>query len=398
MKPLKAVASKTSPKRRISILGATGSIGQSTLRLLRQHPGKYEVVALVALSNAELLAEQAKEVGAEIAVIADEAHYGTLKAALSGSGIEAAAGEPAVLEAMQREADWVMSAIVGAAGLKPTLEAIRQGGIVALANKECLVCAGELLKEEARKSGATLLPVDSEHNALYQVFYGEHAAAIEKITLTASGGPFRQFTKEQMQTITPEMAVRHPNWQMGAKISVDSATMMNKGLEVIEAERLFSLQPTQIEVVVHPQSVVHGLVHYADGSVLAGLSMPDMVTPIAHALGWPKRIKAAVPKLDLASIGTLTFESVDHERFPALGLAYQALESGAAACVALNAANEVAVAAFLSGAITFAQVTEIVAEILASSVAGGLSSIEAVLAEDARVRVVASEIASNRKI
>lgn len=398
MNPLKAVKPAADTQRRISILGATGSIGQSTLRLLKQHPGKYKVVALVALSNAELLAEQAKEMGAEIAVIADETHHDALKAALAGTRIEAAAGEVAVLEAMQREADWVMSAIVGAAGLKPTLEAIRKGGIVALANKECLVCAGELLQEEARKSGATLLPVDSEHNALYQVFYGEHAAAIEKITLTASGGPFRQFTKEQMQNITPQMAVRHPNWQMGAKISVDSATLMNKGLEVIEAERLFGLKPKQIEVVVHPQSVIHGLVHYTDGSVLAGLSMPDMVTPIAYALGWPQRIRAEVPKMDLAAIGTLSFEPVDHARFPALGLAYQALEAGASACVALNAANEVAVAAFLSGAITFAQVTEIVAEILASSGAAGLSSIEAVLAEDARVRKAATVIVNNRKL
>lgn len=389
-KPLRAL--QPSSLRRVSILGATGSIGQSTLRLLKQHPGKYEVVALVALANAELLAEQAREIGAKIAVIADETHYDALKAALSGSGIEAAAGEAAVLEAMQRPADWVMSAIVGAAGLKPTLEAIRQGRMVALANKECLVCAGELVKEEARKSGATLLPVDSEHNALYQVFYTEHKAAVEKITLTASGGPFRTFTKEQMAAITPEQAVRHPNWQMGAKISVDSATLMNKGLEVIEAFHLFPLEPGQIEVVVHPESIVHGLVHYTDGSVLAGLSLPDMVTPIAHALGWPERIRAEVPRLDLAKIGTLRFEPVDNARFPALGLAYEALRMGGSAAATLNAANEVAVAAFLKGKVPFLQVAEIVAETLATLPADGLSCLEDVLAADARARAAATAL------
>lgn len=385
---LKAINTHTSP-RRISILGATGSIGQSTIKLLKQHKGQYAVEALVALSNAEQLAKDAKELNASIAVIADEAHHATLKSALAGTGIETAAGEKAVIEAMQRPADWVMSAIVGAAGLKPTLEAIRQGRIVALANKECLVCAGALVKEEAKKSGATLLPVDSEHNALYQVFYTEQQKAVERVTLTASGGPFRTFTKEQMKAITPEQAVRHPNWQMGAKISVDSATLMNKGLEVIEAYHLFPLEAKQIDVVVHPESIVHGLVHYSDGSVLAGLSLPDMVTPIAHALGWPERIKAEVPRLDLAKIGALHFEAVDAQRFPALGLAYKALEMGGSATATLNAANEVAVAAFLQGKLRFLQLPEIVAETLASLGNTALSSLEDVLAADGLARAKA---------
>lgn len=385
---LKAINTHTSP-RRISILGATGSIGQSTIKLLKQHKGQYAVEALVALSNAEQLAKDAKELNASIAVIADEAHHATLKSALAGTGIETAAGEKAVIEAMQRPADWVMSAIVGAAGLKPTLEAIRQGCIVALANKECLVCAGALVKEEAKKSGATLLPVDSEHNALYQVFYTEQQKAVERVTLTASGGPFRTFTKEQMKAITPEQAVRHPNWQMGAKISVDSATLMNKGLEVIEAYHLFPLEAKQIDVVVHPESIVHGLVHYSDGSVLAGLSLPDMVTPIAHALGWPERIKAEVPRLDLAKIGALHFEAVDAQRFPALGLAYKALEMGGSATATLNAANEVAVAAFLQGKLRFLQLPEIVAETLASLGNTALSSLEDVLAADGLARAKA---------
>lgn len=385
---LKAIQPTKAP-RRISILGATGSIGQSTIKLLKQHKGQYAIEALVALSNVEQLARDAKELNAAIAVIADETHFSALKDALAGTGITVAAGEEAVLEAMQRPADWIMSAIVGAAGLKPTLEAIRQGRIVALANKECLVCAGQLIKDEAKKSGATLLPVDSEHNALYQVFYADQSKAVEKITLTASGGPFRTFSKEQMKTITPEQAVRHPNWQMGAKISVDSATLMNKGLEVIEAYHLFPLEAKQIDVVVHPESIVHGLVHYTDGSVLAGLSLPDMVTPIAHALGWPERIKADVPRLDLAKIGSLNFHAVDAERFPALGLAYKALEMGGGATATLNAANEVAVDAFLKGKLGFLRVPEIVAETLASLGNTALSSLEDVLAADARARAKA---------
>jgi 1-deoxy-D-xylulose-5-phosphate reductoisomerase len=350
--------------RRVSILGSTGSVGRNTIELVAAEPDKYAVEALVALKNADLLAEQARAVGARLAVIADETKFAALKHALAGSGIEAAAGPAAVVEAAMRPADWVMAAIVGAAGLAPTLAAVERGALVALANKEVLVCAGGLVTAAARKHGATLLPVDSEHNAIFQCFDTEQSHAIERIMLTASGGPFRERPLSAMANVTPAEAVAHPNWRMGAKISVDSATMMNKGLEVIEATHLFALEGARIDVVVHPQSVIHGLVYYKDGSVLAQLGSPDMRTPIANTLGWPHRISAPSPRLDLASLGRLTFEAPDPERFPALRLARAALEEGGAAPIILNAANEIAVAAFLAGAIGFLDIAAIVEDSL----------------------------------
>ncbi len=371
---------------RISILGATGSIGKSALALIAEHPERFQVEALVAQSNAALLAEQAINAKAKIAVIADEAHFSVLQSALAGTGIEAAAGESAIAEAMARKADCVISAIVGAAGLKPTLAAIKAGSTIALANKECLVCAGDLLQQEAERHGVKILPVDSEHNALFQVFDAKAPQAIEKITLTASGGPFLH--TQNLSAITPEQAVKHPNWQMGAKISVDSATLMNKGLEVIEAFYLFPVKREQIEVVIHPESIIHGLVHYVDGSVLAGLSHPNMMTPIAYALAYPQRISAPVKNLDLAAIGKLTFLEVDHAKFPALQLAYDALKTGGTATITLNAANEIAVQAFLEKRIGFLDITKIVAETLASIPSHAVSCLEDVFAADAAARAL----------
>src|SRR5215472_1743506 len=340
-------------KRRVAVLGSTGSVGCNTVELVAANPHAYEVEALVALRNVERLASQARQVHAKLAVIAEESRYRSLKSLLEGTGIEVGAGAAAVVEAAAQPADWVMAAIVGAAGLAPTLAAVRRGAMVGLANKEVLVCAGALVTAEAKRHGARLLPVDSEHNAIFQVFDFEHAKAIERIVLTASGGPFRERPREAMRDVTPEHAVAHPNCRMGAKISVDSATMMNKGLEVIEAHHLFGLSSRQIEVVVHPQSVVHGLVYYSDGSVLAQLGSPDMRTPIANALGWPDRIPAPSPRLDLAKLAQLTFEAPDPERFPALRLARAALLAGGGAPTVLNAANEIAVAAFLDERIGF---------------------------------------------
>jgi 1-deoxy-D-xylulose-5-phosphate reductoisomerase len=353
-------------KRRVAILGSTGSVGCNTVELIAADPGAYEVEALVALRNVERLASQARQVGARLAVVADESRYRSLKSLLEGSGVEVAAGAAAVVEAAARPSDWVMGAIVGAAGLAPTLAAVERGAMVALANKEVLVCAGALVTEAARRNGARLLPVDSEHNAIFQVFDTDQAHAIERIVLTASGGPFRERSREVMAAATPAEAVAHPNWRMGAKISVDSATMMNKGLEVIEAHHLFDLPSERIDVVVHPQSVVHGLVYYTDGSVLAQLGSPDMRTPIANALGWPARIPAPSPRLDLAALGRLVFEAPDPERFPALRLARAALEAGGGAPTVLNAANEVAVAAFLDGRIGFLDIAAVVEETLAA--------------------------------
>ena len=370
--------------KRISILGATGSIGKSTLALIAAHPERFQVEALVAQSNAALLAEQAIAAKAKIAVIADEAHFSVLQSALANTGIEAAAGEAAVLEAMARKADCVVSAIVGAAGLKPPLAAIKAGSTIALANKECLVCAGELLMQEAERCGVRILPVDSEHNALFQVFDARVPQAVEKITLTASGGPFLH--TQNLSAITPEQAVKHPNWQMGAKISVDSATLMNKGLEVIEAFYLFPVAKEQIEVVIHPESIIHGLVHYVDGSVLAGLSHPNMMTPIAYALSYPQRIYAPVKNLDLAAMGKLTFLEVDHDKFPALQLAYDALNAGGSATITLNAANEIAVQAFLDKRIGFLDIAKIVAETLASIPSHTVSCLDDVFAADAAAR------------
>ena len=346
--------------RRVSILGSTGSVGRNTVDLIERRPDAFTVEVLTAYSNVALLAEQARRLQPRLAVIGDPAHYDDLKQALAGGVTEAAAGRDALIEAAARPADRVVAAIVGAAGLEPTLAAIRQGAVVALANKECLVCAGELVMREVRQYGATLLPVDSEHNAIFQVFDFARADAVERIILTASGGPFRTMDTEAMAGVTPEQAIAHPNWNMGAKISVDSATMMNKGLELIEACHLFPVTAEQIEIVIHPQSVVHSLVAYVDGSVLAQLGSPDMRTPIAYGLGWPDRLPTPAARLDLTALGKLTFFAPDPERFPALDLARQALQSGGAAPTILNAANEVAVHGFLQRRIGFLDIARIV--------------------------------------
>ncbi|HEY3919926.1 MAG TPA: 1-deoxy-D-xylulose-5-phosphate reductoisomerase [Stellaceae bacterium] len=376
-------------KRRVTILGSTGSIGCNTVELVAADRDVYAVEALVALRNARRLAEQAKSLGARFAVIADDSQYGALKEALAGSGIETASGAEAVVEAARRPADWVMAAIVGAAGLAPTLAAVRRGACVALANKEVLVCAGDLVTAEAKKHKARLLPVDSEHNAIFQVFDAAQRGAIEKIVLTASGGPFRTASIEDMASATPAQAVAHPNWRMGAKISVDSATMMNKGLEVIEAHHLFELDSDKLDVVVHPQSVVHGLVYYTDGSVLAQLGSPDMRTPIANALGWPDRIPAPSPRLDLAKLAKLTFEAPDPERFPALRLARDALIAGGGAPTVLNAANEVAVAAFLDERIGFLDIAATVERALEQLSGRRIGALEDVYALDCETRAAA---------
>ncbi len=376
--------------RSVTILGSTGSVGCSTLDLIERQPEAFAVEALTANGSAERLAEQARRVGAKLAVVADEARYQDLKQALAGSGVEAAAGVQAVIEAAARPADWVMAAIVGAAGLAPTLAAVRRGAIVALANKETLVCAGSLMIAEVTHHGATLLPVDSEHNAIFQVLDFERLDAVDRIILTASGGPFRALSRAAMAEVTPEQAVAHPNWDMGAKISVDSATMMNKGLEVIEAHHLFGLPETRIEILVHPQSVVHSMVAYSDGSVLAQMGQPDMRTPIAYTLAWPGRMAAPVLRLDLAEIGQLTFEAPDSERFPALRLARQALQAGGSAPTILNAANEIAVAGFLAGRLGFLGIAEVVERTLERIAAVPLGGLDDVWRIDREARRIAT--------
>lgn len=384
-------AKDQSEVRHVSILGSTGSIGCNTIDLILRDPDAYVVEALTANVNVEILARQAKATNARLAVVADETCYSDLKDALGGTGIEAAAGESAVVEAAARPAGWVMSGIVGATGLLPTLTAVRRGAVIALANKECLVCAGDLVLAEIERCGATLLPVDSEHNAIFQVFDFGQREAVEKIILTASGGPFWGTPLETMARATPEEAVAHPNWDMGAKISVDSATMMNKGLELIEAYHLFDLPEEKIEVLIHTQSIIHSLVAYVDGSVLAQLGSPDMRTPIAYALGWPKRIEAASPRLDLAEVGMLNFENPDSSRFPSIDLARQALRDGGMAPTVLNAANEVAVAAFLSRKIGILDIARTVAETLARSPNIPMVSLDDVISADADARRLAAE-------
>lgn len=351
-------------QKSVTVLGSTGSIGVNTLDLIGRNPDDYRVVALTAHRNLELLVEQAKAFQPELAVIGDESLLPSLKEALSGTNIGCAGGAGAIVEAAQADAEWVMGGIVGAAGLKPTLEAIRRGATVALANKECLVCAGDFVMEEVEKHGATLLPVDSEHNAIFQVFEFERVKSIRRIILTASGGPFRTRTLDDMQEITPAQAVAHPNWDMGAKISVDSATLMNKGLEMIEAYHIFPIAKNQIDVVVHPQSVIHSMVEYEDGSVLAELGSPDMRTPIAYSLAWPERMDTPVESLDLAKIARLDFEEPDTVRFPALRLAREALEDGGSAPTVLNAANEIAVHGFLDNRLKFLDICRVVEETL----------------------------------
>jgi len=391
-----AMKATLSEPRRVTVLGSTGSVGANTLDLLERNPGSYLVEALTANSNATLLAEQARRLKPRLAVVADERQYAALKSALAGSGVEAAAGAEAVVEAAQRPSDWVMAAIVGAVGLRPTLAAVRRGAVVALANKECLVSAGRLMMREVGAAGATLLPVDSEHSAIFQCFDFERREGVEKIILTASGGPFRTFSAAEMESVTPAQAVRHPNWSMGAKISVDSATMMNKGLELIEAHHLFDLPSERIEILVHPQSVVHSLVAYVDGSVLAHLGTPDMRTPIAYALGWPRRMHAPSARLNLAEIGQLSFEAPDFERFPALRLAREALGEGGLAPTVLNAANEVAVQAFLDGAIAFTSIARIVEKVLGLASAGRGESLEDIASADQAARQIASGLVPSR--
>ena len=376
--------------RRVTILGSTGSVGENTIDLIEHQPKSFILEAITAQRNVASLAAQARRLRPNLAVVADPLCYADLKSALSGTGIAVAAGPDAVIDAASRPVDLVMAAIVGAAGLDPTLAAIRQGAIVALANKECLVCAGSLMMREVSTHGATMIPVDSEHNAIFQVFDARQRDAVEKVILTASGGPFRTFRGEEMSQVTPAQAIAHPNWTMGAKISVDSATMMNKGLEIIEAFHLFALSDDQIEVVIHPQSVVHSMVAYVDGTVLAQLGPPDMRVPIAFALGWPNRIATSTKRLDLIKLGQLTFEAPDDERFPALALARRALQSGGAAPTILNAANEVAVRGFLNRRIGFLDIVRIVERTLESIAFAAVRSLDDVRAADTEAREVAN--------
>jgi len=383
--------------RRVTILGSTGSVGTQTIDLLQRDPERYQVVALTANRNVKLLAEQAKLLRAEMAVVADPAQYDALKEALAGTNIAVAAGAQAVVEAAQAESDWVMSAIVGAAGLPPTMAAARRGTVVAFANKETLVCAGTLMMDLVAKSGATLLPVDSEHNAIYQVFEQDRRDAITRLILTASGGPFRRSSLAEMAKVTAAEAVKHPVWSMGAKISIDSATMMNKGLEVIEACFLFAMPEDKVDVIVHPQSVIHSMVEYADGSVLAQLGSPDMRTPIGYSLAWPQRMATPAAKLDLAQIGQLTFEAPDPERFPALKLARQAIRAGGTAPAILNAANEVAVQAFLDGKIGFLDIAAINADVLGLVAHGALTDLDVLAVADAEARAAANQLIQRKR-
>lgn len=376
--------------RSISLLGSTGSIGTTTLSIVRQHPQRFRVEALTGSNNVELLIQQALEFRPRYVAIANENKLPLLKEALAGTGIEVSAGEAAIIEAANRPSDWVMAGIVGLAGLRPTLAAIERGAIVALANKECMVSAGEIVRAACKKSGAELLPVDSEHNAIFQVLETEDPAAIEAITLTASGGPFRTLSAEELAHVTPKQALAHPNWKMGPKITIDSASMMNKGLEVIEAWHLFPVTVEQIRVVVHPESIIHSLVHYVDGSVLAQLSLPDMSTPIAHTMLWPERLKLDIPKLDLAALGALHFEAPDIERFPCLSLAFKALAVGGAAPAILNAANEIAVQKFLEERIAFTHIPHIIEEVLSTLTCTTPQTLEDVLEIDAKAREAAT--------
>jgi len=385
--------------RRITILGSTGSIGVSTLSVIEHARAVHgiealPVEALTAGSNVETLIEQARAVRPNLAVIGDEKLLPRLKEGLDGSGIEAAAGRAAVIDAARRPSDVVMVAIVGAAAIEPALAAIVRRATVALANKECVVAAGSVFRDAIAKSGAAVIPVDSEHNAVFQVLGGGDAGEVERVTLTASGGPFREWPLERMRAATPKQAVAHPNWSMGAKISIDSATLMNKGLELIEAHFLFALPPEKLGVIVHPQSVVHCLVSYEDGSTLAHLSAPDMRTPIAHALAWPRRISSPSRRLNLAEVAQLTFQAPDHARFPSLGLAVSCMRSGGLAPTVLNAANEIAVESFLEGRIGFLDISRVVEETLnvaeRSNAHAGV--LEGVLAADAMARAEARRV------
>lgn len=379
-------------RRKIAILGATGSIGSSTLDLVERSPDRFEVVAVTAATNAEALADIARRTRARLAIIADESKLGVLRQGLAGTFCEVAGGEDALAQAATGDADLVIAAIVGCAGLKPVMAAVEAGKTVALANKEALVTAGDLMIGAAARHGATILPVDSEHNAIFQCLAGNRKEDLSRIILTASGGPFRTASLESLANVTPDEAVAHPNWSMGAKISVDSATLMNKGLELIEAHYLFGLPSERIDIVIHPQSTVHSLVEYVDGSVLAQLGAPDMRIPIAYALAWPQRLETPAERLDLAALGRLDFEAPDLKRFPALRIAREAMEAGGAAPIVLNAANEVAVESFLRGRIRFPEIARVVEQALRDSSFGFPQSIGDVLEIDrtTRMRVTSS--------
>jgi len=382
--------------RAITVLGATGSIGDSTMDLLRLAPERYRVEALTAHSNVQGLAKLAREFNASFAAIADPARLGELKDALAGSGIACGAGESAIIEAASRPADWLMAAVSGAAGLKPALAAVDRGTTIALANKECLVCAGDLFMQRAVDAGARILPADSEHNALFQALSSGNRAELTRVIITASGGPFRTWAAADIEQATLEQALKHPNWSMGQKITIDSASMMNKGLEVIEAAYLFALSPDQIDVLVHPQSIVHGLVEFSDRSVVAQLGSPDMRIPIAHCLGWPDRIVGPSTRLDLAKIGQLTFEAPDFERFPGLRLAFEALRTGQGATTVFNAANEIAVAAFIAQKIRFGAIARLVEATLEQWIRSGnlalLTSADDAIAVDHNARKLAASL------
>lgn len=384
--------------RSITILGATGSVGRSTLDLIERNRDRFEIVALTARKDIDGLIELAAKFRPQRAVIGDETHLPRLKEALAGIGVEAVAGDAAIVEAAGAGADWTMAAIVGTAGLKPVMRALEAGGTVALANKESLVSAGALMTQAAKASGATLLPVDSEHNAVFQCFDAARPEAISRVILTASGGPFRTRSLDEMRRVTPAEAVAHPNWSMGAKISVDSATLMNKGLELIEAFHLFPLGADAFDAVIHPQSVIHSLVEYVDGSVLAQLGAPDMRVPIAHTLAWPERMATPCRRLDLVEIARLDFAAPDLDRFPALGLAKSALAAGGAKPAILNAANEIAVASFLESRLAFLDIASVVGDVLARFDPPAPSSIDEVLEIDREARGVATEVTGKLRI
>jgi len=382
--------------RSLTILGATGSVGSQTLDLVARNPGRWQVEALTAGSDVAGLVNAAKACGARFVAIADSAKGEALKAALAGTGIASGAGESALVDAAARDAEIVITAIVGAAGLPPTMAAVKRGAQIGIANKETLVCAGPVVTAAATAHGATLLPVDSEHNAIFQVFPHDDPAQVERVILTASGGPFRTKSRDEMRGVSVADACKHPTWSMGAKISIDSATLMNKGLELIEAAQLFPVDVERLDVIVHPQSVIHSMVEYVDGSVLAQLGSPDMRIPIAYAMGWPERIATPAARLDLAAIANLSFEKPDLERFPCLALAWAAMRAGGSAPCILNAANEIAVAAFIAGQAGFLDIDAIVAETLNMVASGPVATLEEVMAIDAAARRTARALVAKR--
>lgn len=385
-------------KRQIALLGSTGSIGTQALDVVRDNTDRFEIYALVARQNVDLLAQQAREFRPEVVVIADEQYYAPLKEALADLPMKVWAGADAIADVVQMApVDVVLTAMVGYAGLRPTLAALEAGKAVALANKETLVVAGELVTATARRTGAPILPVDSEHSAIFQCLVGQDASAVEKVILTASGGPFRTTPREALADVTPAEALRHPNWSMGAKVTIDSASMMNKGFEMIEARWLFGLPPERIEVVVHPQSIVHSMVQFADGAVMAQLGTPDMHLPIAYALAYPRRLRSAAPRLDFAQLSTLTFEVPDRERFRNLDYAYEAARRGGNMPCILNAADEVAVAAFLSGKIGFLAMSDLIAETMARTTFIATPTYDDYVQTDAEARRIATEITGSQK-